>query len=179
MPSLEQSKNEEPILQMSPELANRLVDALEKLANGHGGNNNANGGWPPDALFALIDRMGDSRTGPQLTTAQRRLALRYDALRTALGRKGAASIVYGVPGQDSISIRGTNVPGIPLTFYGYTADGNEVSLAPPPVLIDDRDGLRHVVIKDLASKYIVRFELRNQADYPILFGLITPAPASR
>jgi hypothetical protein len=191
MPSQERSTGgEATVVQMSPDMAARLVDALERLANSQSfeaaadfrtalatETNNAIARWQTEALMSIADRFSQSQTGPQLTLPQRQLALRYDAFRTALGRQGAASIVYGVPGDDAISILGDNVPGIALTFVGFSSTGNEVPLSPRPPVIDDGQGLRHVVIRGLDKLDIARFELRNHADQPILLGLIIhPAP---
>jgi hypothetical protein len=191
MPSTERSTNDQNnTVQIPAEMLDRLVVALERLGTSQNleaaaefrnalatETNAAIARWQSEALVALADRINAPPSfgrhhGRELNLAQQQLILRYDAFRTALGRTGAAAIVFGVVSQleDLIAIVQGSVPDVPLTLVAYGTTGAEIGRG--QLSRESAGEPRQAVIPNLRDKQLARFELWDQAGRPILFGLV-------
>ena len=177
-------RDTESVVQMPADLFTQLVKALGQIANNQRTEtaielqtllatetNAAIERWQTAALTTLVDRIGSQgqRTTREPTLPQKQLALRYEALRTALGRVGSAVMFLGVASRDTVTIVQGNVPSEPLVLVVYGPTG-KIGSGP---LVNDETGLA-AQIPGLTDKTVVtRLELWDKTGTPVRFGLLT------
>jgi len=186
------------VVQMPLALAERLVAAMERIAAGQTAEaaaefrtawltelNESNVRLQTQALATIADRLSTVIQAPppahhgrtELSSAQKRAVLTYDAFRTALGRPGAAVLVTGVRSAErpqTITITAGSLPDVLLTLVCYDPSGSELGRGPLPPATSKHEP-RQAQIATLEEKDVVaRFEILDQAGDPIHLGLLQP-----
>jgi hypothetical protein len=197
MPTTRGSDDPQPVVQLSPELVERLVSALEGMAIGQGveaaaefrtslatETNAAIARWQTETLAVIADRFAslqpsNARTGDQLSLAQQQTVLTYEAFRTVVGRPGAASIVSAERSFNpksrthNVIVVAGPLPDTPLTLVAYGTTSAEIGRGQ---VTKGGRGNREAIIPDLKdNEPVARLEIHDQSDRPILLGPPIPA----
>lgn len=121
---------------------------------------------------------GASRVGGTLTGAQQQLALDYDVFRTALGRRGAASIVLYRTDGDLIVIEQGAASGSWVVVYGRRSDQPHDPVVEIGRARYEESGSGAVIPGLSSCTHISRVEILDRHGRPVRLGRPAARPAT-